>query len=112
MPNYPYKDKPRPKSEHKTGSYQTGGSSKLGTHKRPLVLSVQSKDREQELRLLCEKNSWAFTISVKAEEEENIADLMILQNKPNTVSVTKTVGRNDPCHCGSTKKYKKCCALK
>jgi hypothetical protein len=22
------------------------------------------------------------------------------------------VGRNDPCHCGSGKKYKKCCAAK
>jgi SEC-C motif domain protein len=22
------------------------------------------------------------------------------------------IGRNDPCHCGSGKKYKKCCALK
>ena len=22
------------------------------------------------------------------------------------------VGRNDPCHCGSGKKYKKCCLLK
>ena len=24
----------------------------------------------------------------------------------------KTVGRNDPCPCGSGKKYKKCCMLK
>ncbi len=23
-----------------------------------------------------------------------------------------TLGRNDPCHCGSGKKYKKCCAAK
>jgi hypothetical protein len=23
-----------------------------------------------------------------------------------------TIGRNDPCHCGSTKKYKKCCEAK
>lgn len=23
-----------------------------------------------------------------------------------------TIGRNDPCHCGSGKKYKKCCAAK
>jgi hypothetical protein len=23
-----------------------------------------------------------------------------------------TIGRNDPCHCGSGKKYKKCCSAK
>lgn len=26
--------------------------------------------------------------------------------------MSKEVGRNDPCTCGSGKKYKKCCALK
>ncbi|WP_080173070.1 YchJ family metal-binding protein [Photobacterium toruni] len=28
---------------------------------------------------------------------------------PQPITVTKTVGRNDPCPCGSGKKYKKCC---
>jgi hypothetical protein len=26
--------------------------------------------------------------------------------------MTATIGRNDPCPCGSGKKYKRCCALK
>ncbi len=29
--------------------------------------------------------------------------------KINTEIVEKTIGRNDPCVCGSGKKYKKCC---
>jgi SEC-C motif-containing protein len=29
--------------------------------------------------------------------------------KPETVRKEQTVGRNDPCSCGSGKKYKKCC---
>lgn len=29
--------------------------------------------------------------------------------KPETVRLDKKVGRNDPCPCGSGKKYKKCC---
>ena len=35
-------------------------------------------------------------------------------NKPKTVrkTVKQKVGRNDPCPCGSGKKYKKCCGLK
>lgn len=32
------------------------------------------------------------------------------EEKPHNRSQPKT-GRNDPCHCGSGKKYKKCCAL-
>lgn len=33
-------------------------------------------------------------------------------NKPKTFVNTNKVGRNDPCPCGSGKKYKKCCGLK
>jgi len=36
----------------------------------------------------------------------------VLQDKPSTAPVVRTedkVGRNDPCPCGSGKKYKKCC---
>ena len=29
--------------------------------------------------------------------------------KPSPVRAAKKVGRNDPCTCGSGKKYKKCC---
>ncbi|MBW6410484.1 SEC-C domain-containing protein [Clostridium sp. YB-6] len=32
-----------------------------------------------------------------------------INGKNNTVKSEKTVGRNDPCICGSGKKYKKCC---
>lgn len=31
--------------------------------------------------------------------------------KPETLRKTNVVGRNDPCPCGSGKKFKKCCAL-
>ncbi|WP_026016950.1 SEC-C metal-binding domain-containing protein, partial [Catenovulum agarivorans] len=33
----------------------------------------------------------------------------ILQNSVPVSSLTTKVGRNDPCPCGSGKKYKKCC---
>ena len=37
-----------------------------------------------------------------------------LHTEPSTPTLTKKVeiGRNDPCYCGSGKKYKKCCLLK
>ncbi|MDR0540831.1 MAG: SEC-C domain-containing protein, partial [Dysgonamonadaceae bacterium] len=31
------------------------------------------------------------------------------QQKTGPIRVEKTVGRNDPCPCGSGKKYKQCC---
>lgn len=41
--------------------------------------------------------------------EEKRKDLYLSQKKSNTVVKDKKVGRNDPCPCGSGKKYKKCC---
>lgn len=35
--------------------------------------------------------------------------LYLQQKKSNTIVKEKKVGRNDPCICGSGKKYKKCC---
>ncbi len=35
--------------------------------------------------------------------------LYLEQKKSGTVIVGKKIGRNDPCPCGSGKKYKKCC---
>lgn len=39
--------------------------------------------------------------------QENQAMSRSLKKQP--VKVEQTTGRNDPCHCGSGKKYKKCC---
>jgi SWIM/SEC-C metal-binding protein len=43
---------------------------------------------------------------LSAERREEIAKE---QRKAGTVVKDKTPGRNDPCPCGSGKKYKKCC---
>jgi SWIM/SEC-C metal-binding protein len=40
---------------------------------------------------------------------ESIGALTTLLNKQATVVLDKTPTRNDPCSCGSGKKYKKCC---
>jgi hypothetical protein len=41
--------------------------------------------------------------------EERRAEITKEQRKAGTVVKGKTPGRNDPCPCGSGKKYKKCC---
>ena len=45
------------------------------------------------------------TIKVIRSNQNNIAPT----DKPSPVRAQKKVGRNDPCPCGSGKKYKKCC---
>ncbi|MFT5218471.1 MAG: SWIM/SEC-C metal-binding protein [Planctomycetota bacterium] len=82
---------------------------RLGTKKAPAQISVQTEEREQELTPVFAKNGWACVIEVDAEQDENIRDLEILQSKQVNAVTTKKANRNDPCPCGSGKKYKKCC---
>ncbi len=82
---------------------------KLGTDKNPAVVRVQTKKRMNEVASVFEKNGWKYTIGLEPDKPEDIADLEILLNPPQTLIAEKKVGRNAPCPCGSGKKYKKCC---
>ena len=84
-------------------------TAKLGTKKKPAVVHVQTEERKAEVAAIFKENGWQFTIDLKPDKPEDITDLEILQNPPKTVTVEKTAGRNDPCPCGSGKKFKKCC---
>ncbi len=84
-------------------------TAKLGTKKKPAVVHVQTEERKAEVAAIFKENGWDFTIKLEPDKPENITDLEILQNPPKTVTVEKTAGRNDPCPCGSGKKFKKCC---
>ena len=84
-------------------------NAKLGTDKNPAVVRVQTKKRMKEVAAEFEKNGWKYTIGLEPDKPEDITDLEILLNPPKTVVAEKKIGRNDPCPCGSGKKYKKCC---
>lgn len=82
---------------------------KLGTKSNPLMLVVNSVEREAEINSqLTELNLYA-DIRVDADAQENLLELEAAQNRPVTQVFEKTPQRNDPCSCGSGKKYKKCC---
>jgi preprotein translocase subunit SecA len=74
-----------------------------------------SRDRIGERRTRLEKdkkrNEWARK---GLTPEEIDAEKELLENtKPvEPIKAEDEPGRNDPCPCGSGKKYKKCCALK
>ncbi|MDD2388984.1 MAG: SEC-C metal-binding domain-containing protein [Desulfobacterales bacterium] len=82
---------------------------KLGTEKNPAVVSAQTEERVKELESVFQENGWKYTIKLEPDKPEDISDLNILLNPLKTKIAEKKVGRNEPCLCGSGKKYKKCC---
>ncbi len=86
-------------------------TAKLGTEKRPCVVNVQTEERVKEVAAICEENGWKHIIGLEPDKPEDISELELLLNTPKSKIAEKKVGRNEPCPCGSGKKYKKCCGL-
>ena len=82
---------------------------KIGTEKRPAVVRVQTEERLKEVASIFEEKGWQYTIELEPDKPEDIIALEILLNPVKTKIAEKKVGRNEPCPCGSGKKYKKCC---
>jgi len=81
---------------------------KLGSEKKPAIIRVQNERRAKEIASIFDKNGWQFILGIEPDKTEDISDLEKLLDPPKPVQSEK-VGRNDPCPCGSGKKYKKCC---
>ena len=81
---------------------------KLGSEKRPVVVRVHTDEKAKYVTETCVKNGWHYIIGFERDQPEDISDLEKLLNPPQPVKSEK-IGRNDPCPCGSGKKFKKCC---
>lgn len=57
------------------------------------------------------KADWLYNLPMWDEifDKETQKSLYLEQKKSGTVIVGKKIGRNDPCPCGSGRKYKQCC---
>ena len=82
---------------------------KLGSKKRPAIVHVQDEARAQEITSVFNEHEWKFILGIEPDKPEDISDLERLLNPPLQRVVENKTGRNDPCPCGSGKKYKKCC---
>jgi preprotein translocase subunit SecA len=85
---------------------------------KALVLTRAEKDRRfQKIDdTIGELSSWFYFENEKDSAEENYFDQLVNNNpvslaKPKGTPIVNEpkIGRNDPCPCGSGKKYKKCC---
>ena len=84
----------------------------LGSEKNPLYFTVKTEAHAFAIMALCEKRGWKATARISPDEPEDTSDLdRVRQPPPRPIKVGEKIGRNDPCTCGSGKKYKKCCGL-
>jgi SWIM/SEC-C metal-binding protein len=99
----------RVNSENRTAVFDGRKNAKLGTEKNPAVVTVPTKKRLKEVTALFEETGWKYKIDLEPDKPEDIADLTRLLNPLKPAIAEKKVGRNEPCPCGSGKKYKNCC---
>ena len=99
------------RENHINYGYEGKTNSKAGSEKYPLALVVTSEARKQEVEALIVEAQLHGVVSLDSSEGavESIAELTALINKKDTVKIDKLPARNEPCVCGSGKKYKKCC---
>lgn len=98
--------------DHRNHGFNTNANQKLGTKKFPLTLQVLSVERQQEVQALVnEANLFANITVVNTDDAvESIEELTTILSISKPISFEQLPKRNDPCHCGSGIKFKKCCA--
>jgi len=82
---------------------------KLGTKKTPARGHVQTLERAEEILKICNESGWQIVVGIEPDMPEDISEVERLLNPPKPKQAEPKVGRNDPCPCGSGKKFKKCC---
>ncbi|MFT5839286.1 MAG: SWIM/SEC-C metal-binding protein [Flavobacteriales bacterium] len=99
------------REQYQRFGYNTNRQVKLGSTNSPLSLVVNSAQRKEEIEQILLDNSLVANIQINANEQENIVELSTILNKPETQIITRSLSRNEPCNCGSGKKFKKCCGM-
>ena len=84
-------------------------TAKLGTEKNPALVHVRTEERFKEITARFKEKGWKYKIELEPDKPEDITDLERLMNPIKPRRVEQKLGRNEPCSCGSGKKYKNCC---
>jgi len=104
-----FKGKKEKKPKHSSYGFNTKRAVKIGSEELPLQVVVNTDVRAEEVQALAKEHNLVVVITVDAEQADNTSELDVLINKPVTTRFEKMPARNEPCVCGSGKKYKKCC---
>ena len=90
---------------------ETTVAKKIGTSQNPAIVRVQTEDRARMIMNLCFEHGIEVIVGIEPDKTENIEDVERALHPPTPTRVPSIVGRNEPCPCGSGKKFKKCCAV-
>lgn len=71
--------------------------------KMPTIVQVRSDEQAQNMMHLAAEKGEHFIMEIKEEDFAKMGDFLLPTNQKSKS------GRNDPCPCGSGKKYKRCC---
>ncbi|MEL0629313.1 PBPRA1643 family SWIM/SEC-C metal-binding motif protein [Psychromonas aquatilis] len=104
-----FKGKKEKKPKHSSYGFNTKRTVKAGTEELPLQVTVNNDARAEEITALAKQHELIVAITIDENSAENTTELDVLINKPVTTRFEKKPARNEPCICGSGKKYKKCC---
>jgi SWIM/SEC-C metal-binding protein len=96
---------------NRTNMFATKKIGKLGTEENPAIVKVQSKVRFEEVSSIFKAHGWNYRIGLEPQKPEDVSDLNRLLNPIKPIKAEKKVGRNQPCQCGSGKKFKNCCSV-
>ena len=83
----------------------------LDTVEEDTVVSLAFDKERLYKNMVAAKADWLYELPQWKEifSEEELKKLYKEQKESTTIRKAKKIGRNDPCPCGSGKKYKKCC---
>jgi len=81
----------------------------VGTRKKPAVVRVHTLERAERVLAFCQENNIQVIVGVEPDKPEDLSDIEHAIAPPEPARSLPKVGRNDPCTCGSGKKFKKCC---
>ena len=83
----------------------------IETMEEDTVVSLAFDKEKLYKNMVAAKADWLYELPQWKEiySEEELKKLYKEQKESTTIRKGQTVGRNDPCPCGSGKKYKKCC---
>ncbi|MDD7804487.1 MAG: SEC-C metal-binding domain-containing protein [Endozoicomonas sp. (ex Botrylloides leachii)] len=110
MSKFFYKDRPTHMINNRSVDYKTKKVLKLGTKVNPATVYVQTEESGEQQQALANEHDISIKIIVAEDKPENTRELDSLLTKAKTQIKVKVPARNEPCLCGSGKKYKKCCA--
>ena len=88
---------------------------RIGTKKNPAVVRVQTEEREYEVLDYCTERGIQVLVGLEPDKDEDLTDIALALGAPAPAPApaerrsAEKVSRNDPCPCGSGRKYKKCC---